>query len=66
MLQRFTIEENRFGFEPEITAKISRLNLRIYEVSISYFGRTYAEGKKIGWKDGLSAIRCIIKYGLLR
>ena len=66
VLQRFTIEENRFGFEPEITAKISRFNLRIYEVSISYFGRTYAEGKKIGWKDGLSALRCIIKYGLLR
>lgn len=66
VLQRFTIEENRFGFEPEITAKISRLNLRIYEVSISYFGRTYAEGKKIGWRDGFSALRCIIKYGLLR
>lgn len=66
VLQQFKIEENRFGFEPEITAKISRLNLRIYEVSISYFGRTYAEGKKIGWKDAFSALRCIIKYGLLR
>ena len=65
VLQKFKIEENRFGFEPEITAKISRLNLRIYEVSISYFGRTYAEGKKIGWRDALSAIRCIVKYGLL-
>lgn len=66
VLQRITIEENRFGFEPEITAKISKLDVRIYEVGISYSGRTYKEGKKIGWKDGASAIRCIIKYNLFR
>jgi glycosyltransferase involved in cell wall biosynthesis len=65
IIQSITIEENRFGFEPEIVSKVSRLkNIRIYEVAISYHGRTYAEGKKIGWKDGLSAIRCIIKYGM--
>jgi glycosyltransferase involved in cell wall biosynthesis len=65
IIQSVTIEENRFGFEPEIVSKVSRLkDIRIYEVAISYHGRTYAEGKKIGWKDGLSAIRCIIKYGL--
>jgi glycosyltransferase involved in cell wall biosynthesis len=63
IIQSIKIEENRFGFEPEITAKVARLNVRIYEVAISYHGRTYAEGKKIGWKDGLSAIRCILKYG---
>lgn len=66
VLERISIEENRFGFEPEITAKISRLDIRIYEVGISYSGRTYKEGKKIGWKDGLSALRCILKYNLLR
>lgn len=66
VLQRITIEENRFGFEPEITAKVARLQARIYEVGVSYAGRTYREGKKIGWKDGFSAIRCIIKYNLLR
>ncbi|MDD2367003.1 MAG: glycosyltransferase family 2 protein [Desulfuromonadaceae bacterium] len=66
VLDRFTIEENRFGFEPEITAKISKMNLRIYEIGISYSGRTYSEGKKIGWKDGISALRCILKYNLLR
>lgn len=61
------LRENRFGFEPEITAKISRIpNIRIYEVGISYYGRTYAEGKKINWKDGFRAIYCIIKYGLLK
>ena len=65
VLERITIEENRFGFEPEITAKIAKLDVRIYEVGISYSGRTYKEGKKIGWKDGLSAIRCILKYNLL-
>jgi glycosyltransferase involved in cell wall biosynthesis len=65
VLENISIEENRFGFEPEITAKIAKLNLRIYEVGISYSGRTYKEGKKIGWKDGLSALRCIIKYNLL-
>jgi hypothetical protein len=66
IIQGITIEENRFGFEPEITAKVARQNVRIYEVAISYHGRTYAEGKKIGWKDGISAIRCILKYGVLR
>ena len=60
------IEENRFGFEPEITAKIAHMDARIYEVAISYYGRTYAEGKKIGWKDGVSALRCILKYNLFR
>jgi len=64
IIQSIKIEENRFGFEPEIVAKVARLNLRIYEVAISYYGRTYAEGKKINWKDGVSALRCIIKYGL--
>lgn len=63
-IQDLVIEENRFGFEPEITAKVAKLGLRIYEVPISYYGRTYAEGKKIGWKDGFSAIRCILKYNL--
>jgi glycosyltransferase involved in cell wall biosynthesis len=66
ILNRLTIEEDRFGFEPEITAKIARMNVRIYEVGISYSGRTYKEGKKIGWKDGFSAIRCILKYNLSR
>ena len=65
VLRRITLTENRFGFEPEITAKVARLGCRIYEVSVSYSGRTYAEGKKIGWKDGFSAIRCILKYNLL-
>ncbi len=64
--QKILIEEDRFGFEPEIVAKVSRLNLRIYEVAISYYGRTYAEGKKIGWRDGFSALRCIFKYNFLR
>ena len=62
LLQKIRLQEDRFGFEPEIIAKVSRLNLRIYEVPISYHGRTYAEGKKIGWRDGLSALRCIFKY----
>ena len=62
VIQSITIQENRFGFEPEVTAKISRRNLRIYEVGISYYGRTYSEGKKIGWKDGVRAIYCIFKY----
>jgi len=61
------LKENRFGFEPEITAKLSRIpKIRIYEVGISYYGRTYEEGKKIGWKDGFRAIYCIIKYGLFK
>jgi len=66
IIQGIRIEENRFGFEPEIVAKVSRLNVRIYEVPISYYGRTYAEGKKIGWRDGFSAMRCIVKYNFLR
>ncbi len=66
VLQRITVEENRFGFEPEITAKIARLRVRIYEVGISYDGRTYEEGKKIGWRDGVRALWCILKYNLLR
>lgn len=62
IIQKIKIEENRFGFEPEITAKVARLNVRIYEVAISYYGRTYAEGKKIGWRDGFRALWCILKY----
>ena len=64
VIQSIKIEENRFGFEPEVTAKIARMNLRIYEVGISYSGRTYGEGKKIGWKDGVRAIYAILKYNL--
>jgi len=61
------LKENRFGFEPELTAKLSRIpKIRIYEVGISYYGRTYEEGKKIGWKDGVRAIYCIVKYGLFK
>jgi len=66
LLQSITIEEDRFGFEPEITAKVARLKCRIYEVGVSYYGRTYAEGKKIGYKDGFRAIWCILKYNLIR
>ncbi len=67
IIQQLKIEENRFGFEPEITAKVSKVKgVRIYEVPISYYGRTYAEGKKINWRDGFSAIRCILKYNLFR
>jgi len=66
ILQSITIEENRFGCDPEIIAKISKMDCRIYEVGISYYGRTYAEGKKIGWKDGFRAIYCIIKYNLFK
>lgn len=66
VLEKITVEECRFGFEPEITAKVAKLGVRIYEVGISYSGRSYVEGKKIGWKDGFSAIRCIIKYNLFR
>ncbi len=65
-IRQITIEEDRFGVEPEITAKVAKLHCRIYEVGISYAGRTYAEGKKINWKDGLTAIWCIFKYNLLR
>ena len=65
IIQSIDLKENRFGFEPEITAKISRIpNIRIYEVGISYYGRTFEEGKKIGWKDGFRAIYCIVKYNL--
>ena len=66
IIQGIAIEEDRFGFEPEITAKVAKLRCRIYEVGISYSGRTYAEGKKVGWKDGVHAIYCILKYNLFR
>ncbi|MEE9608903.1 MAG: glycosyltransferase family 2 protein [Myxococcota bacterium] len=66
VLRQITIEEDRFGFEPEITAKVARLGCRIYEVGVSYAGRTYAEGKKISWRDGVHAVWCILKYNLLR
>ena len=66
IIQSINIEENRFGFEPEITAKLARGNWRIFEVGISYYGRTYAEGKKIGWRDGFRAIYAILKYNLMR
>jgi glycosyltransferase involved in cell wall biosynthesis len=62
VIQSIRLEQNRFGFEPEITVKIARMKLRIYEVGISYYGRTYEEGKKIGWKDGVKALWCILKY----
>ncbi len=65
-LEGITIEQNRFGFEPEITAKLAKKKLRMYEVPISYYGRTYEEGKKIGWKDGVQAIWCILKYNLFK
>ena len=65
IIQKIHLQENRFGFEPEITAKVARLKVRIYEVAISYHGRTYAEGKKIGWRDGLHALWCIFKYNFL-
>jgi glycosyltransferase involved in cell wall biosynthesis len=66
VLKRITVEENRFGFEPEITAKVAKLDVAIYEVGISYYGRTYAEGKKIGWRDGFRALWAIFKYNFLR
>lgn len=66
IIQSIKIEENRFGFEPEVTAKTAKMKCRIYEVGISYYGRKYEEVKKIGWKDGFSALRCIIKYNLFR
>lgn len=67
IIQSIPLKEKRFGFEPEVTAKISRVpKIRIYEVGISYYGRTYEEGKKIGWKDGVRAIYCILKYGLFK
>jgi glycosyltransferase involved in cell wall biosynthesis len=64
IIQSITIQENRFGFEPEITAKLAKKHCRIYEVGISYYGRTYEEGKKIGWKDGVRALYCILKYNI--
>lgn len=64
VIQSIPLEENRFGFEPEVTVKVAKRRLRVYEVGISYSGRTYEEGKKIGWKDGLRAVWCIIKYSL--
>jgi len=65
IIQSIRIEENRFGFEPEITAKVARLGVRIFEVGISYYGRTYAEGKKIGWKDGVRALWVIVKFAIV-
>jgi glycosyltransferase involved in cell wall biosynthesis len=66
VIKKINLQEKRFGFEPEVTAKISKMNLRIFEVGVKYYGRKYADGKKISWKDGFSAIRCIIKYNLLK
>ncbi|AMV73340.1 hypothetical protein JCM30471_17430 [Desulfuromonas carbonis] len=66
ILRQIVIEEDRFGVEPELTAKVARLNCRIFEVGVSYAGRTYAEGKKIGWRDGFRALWCILKYNLRR
>ena len=66
VIEQLTIEERAFGVEPEITAKVAMGRWRVYEVGISYAGRTYAEGKKIGWRDGISALRCIFLYGLVR
>jgi len=66
VIQSIPIEEDRFGFEPEITAKVAKKGCRIYEVGISYYGRTYSGGKKIGWKDGFRAIYCIVKYNVFR
>ena len=66
LLKKIDLKENRFGFEPEITAKVSKIKgVRIYEVGISYYGRTYEEGKKIGWRDGFRALWCILKYNLI-
>ena len=67
IIKNIKLRENRFGFEPEVTAKIARVpDIRIYEIGISYYGRTYKEGKKISWKDGFRAIYCILKYGLFK
>ena len=66
LIKNIILEENRFGFEPEITAKISKKNVKIYEVGVKYFGRTYSDGKKITWRDGFSALRCIFYYNLFR
>ena len=64
VIQSIKLEQDRFGFEPEVTVKIARMKLRIYEVGISYYGRTYEEGKKIGWRDGVKALWCIVKYSI--
>ncbi len=64
VIEQISLQENRFGIEPELTAKVARLGVRLYEVPVSYSGRTYAEGKKINWKDGVSALRCIVRYNL--
>lgn len=66
VLQQLTFVEDRFGFEPEFTARVARLNIRIYEVGIAYYGRSYQEGKKISWRDGVSALRCILRYNIFR
>ena len=66
VLQQLTVTEDRFGFEPEFTARVARMNIRIYEVGIAYHGRSYQEGKKVSWRDGVSALRCIFKYNLFR
>jgi glycosyltransferase involved in cell wall biosynthesis len=66
IIKDITIEENRFGFEAEVTAKVAKKRCRVYEVGISYYGRTYEQGKKIGWKDGIRALYCIVKYNLFR
>ncbi len=66
VIQGLKLEEDRFGFEPEVTAKIAKKRVRVYEVGVSYFGRTYAEGKKIGWKDGFRALYCIVKYSFFQ
>jgi len=66
IIKNIKIEENRFGMEPEITIKIAKMKCHIYEVGISYYGRGYEEGKKIGWKDGIAALKCIFKYGIVR
>jgi hypothetical protein len=66
IIKNIDLKENRFGFEPEVTAKIARVpGIRIYEIGISYYGRTYADGKKIGWRDGFRALWCILKYNFL-
>jgi hypothetical protein len=67
IIKGINLKEKRFGFEPEVTQKVARIKgIRIYEVGISYYGRTYDEGKKIGWRDGFKALYCIVKYGMLR
>jgi hypothetical protein len=67
IIRQLNLKEKRFGFEPEVTCKVSRIpNIRIYEVGIAYYGRTYSEGKKINWKDGFRAIFCLLKYGLFK